>query len=174
MRGKRTEAEMDLIWRDWKDKLYDYEFRDLSFIKQAAILDVSPATVTKWFKELSPANWENIKKVGGERIAPQTVKINDALYKKCLEGDVAAIKLWKESMEGWVPRQDMGLSRARDKELDAMDNEELVKIMVKDWPQDKKQKLLGDSSMGAGEPHKESTVELLAGVVVEGADPARP
>ncbi len=168
MRGKRTDAEMDIIWRKWKDKLYDFEFRDLSFKKQADILEVAPQTVSNWFKELSPANWENIKKIGGERIAPQTVKINDALYKKCLEGDVAAIKLWKESMENWVPRQDMGISRARDKEIDALDNEALVQVMVKDWPQDKKQRLLGDSSGGPGVVAIEAIVEPLKGVVDAG------
>ena len=176
MRGKRTEAEMGLVKRRWRELLYDVEFRELPFTKQGILLGVSPTTVSGWQAELNPSAWENIKKISIERVAPQSVKINDALYQKCLEGDVQAIKLWKESIEGWIPRQDTGILRARDKELDAMANEDLLKVILRDVGPEKVKEMLDapsspvDSLVGPLERQSESELAAIELKEMTGGD----
>lgn len=141
--SKRTDVEVEKDYRRWKDRLTDYEFRNLPFTKQGKEIGVSPTTISKWTKGLTDNQWENIRRMTIEKNADRTIKVNDKLFEACMDKDVAAIKLWKENVEGWIPRQDMGLSRARDRELDAMANEDLVKMLVKDWPQEKRLEILG-------------------------------
>lgn len=111
--------------RDWSERLYDPEFRGKTYREQAEEIGVSPQTIGNWKKELTPAQFENILKISHERLAGPKLEIETALYKKAKGGDVQAIKLWKESIEGWSPKQ---INENFNKnEIDSLSKEEAIR-----------------------------------------------
>src|SRR3990167_4871062 len=100
----RQNAEISEIKRVWRERLFDPDFRDLSQEKQGQEYGVSAQTIGNWRREIEEPEWNNILKTSRERIAKQSFEVDSALYRKAKGGDVQAIKLWKESMEGGAPQ----------------------------------------------------------------------
>src|SRR3990167_3977 len=99
--GKRPEAEMEAIRREWDLRMSDPEYRHLSLKEKAAVLDVTPNTIYQWEYKIMPHRWERWREEEKVRLAEQEVKVNDALYRKALGGDIAGIKLWYQKRLGW-------------------------------------------------------------------------
>ena len=115
--GRREIAEIDLLYRKWMDRLYDPGFRTSSFTEQSKEIGVSGPTISKWRREMSNEKWANILKISRQNVALPSFEIDGALYKAAMGGDVQAMKLWKEAMEGWSSKQNIELTRGKDQEL---------------------------------------------------------
>jgi hypothetical protein len=100
-RKRRTDAEIGYIKREWKELLFDPDFREKTYREQAAQLDVGISTIAEWKRGLSNEEWGNILKTSREKMARQSYEIDTALAKKARSGDVAAITLYKKAVEGW-------------------------------------------------------------------------
>lgn len=72
------------------------------------------STIKKWARD---APWDQIKAERRRRYADRTIRIDSALYRAALAGDVAAIKLWFERFDAWVPEQKISLNDQSDEAL---------------------------------------------------------
>lgn len=123
--ARREEAEMNQVRDRYLDLLLQVEFRLLSFTDQAKELGVSSQTVANWRKAISPERWKEIQRMTDLQVPKQSIEINDALYLKAKSQDVPAIKLWKESREGWSPTQ-INKNLNKDADLEGLSTEELT------------------------------------------------
>lgn len=139
--ARRDIAEMDQIKRRWKERLFQPDFRDLSYADQGKELGVSGMTIGNWRREIHPARWQEILDMTRKESAGPTLEIDDALRRQALGGDVAAIKLWYE-IHGWSPKQNLEISR-RDPELDEKGTMDLVRDVIKSIPVEKRLEFLG-------------------------------
>lgn len=122
---RRKECEMNIIRNQWRELMEDTDFRGMSMEKQGEQLAVSGETVRRWMKEVDSEQWEAWLKKDNQFIAPKVLKVDDTLYRQALSGDVSAIKLWKESKQGWSPKQ-INENLNRNAELDDLSEEEML------------------------------------------------
>lgn len=128
--GNRSEVEMDAAYRKWRELLYRPEFRDMTRVDQGKAVGVSHPVIKRWYEEMKPETWANILKTTREVAAEQSLEIDLALFRKAKAGDVAAIKLWKESIEGWSPRQNVDITARAGGDITKAEQDDLLKSLL--------------------------------------------
>lgn len=109
---------MACIYRDLRDEFWrllgieDYD--DWTQKQFADHLQCGLSTIKKWSRD---APWDQIKADRRKRYSDHTVKVDAALHKAAMKGDVAAMKLWYERFDAWVPEQKISLVENTDDEL---------------------------------------------------------
>lgn len=103
--ARRPEAEIAAIKAEWMRRMEETEFRQLSGLEQGKQLGVADETIYRWARALTPEDWDAWLRKDNKFLAPKVLKVDDVLYKQAMSGDVQAIKLWKESKQGWSPTQ---------------------------------------------------------------------
>lgn len=141
------------------------EFHVMTRDEQGAAVGIDGLTVGRWIAQVPDEYLAEALKVSRERHAKQSFEVDASLMRECKAGNVKAMDLYYRRIEGWVPKQDMELSRGRDKELDGKANFELLKALVQGLSPEQKRELLGGGVEGA----IEANVERLDGVVRGGA-----
>jgi len=149
--ARRLEAEMSQLRAKWRERIFDPEFRSRSYGEQGSELGVSAQTISNWRNEINDKRWAEILEMSRQQIAKQGFDIDAALYKKAKEGDVPAIKLWKESMEGWSPKQ-INENLNRNSEIESLSDEELkarkLKALIDEVSEGDLEKALAEKKAG--------------------------
>jgi len=135
------------------------EFHVMSGVERAEALGVSEQTIGRWWRQVPDDYMDEALKTARARHARQSFEVDSALMRECKGGNVKAMDLYYRRIEGWVPKQDMELSRGRDKELDSQANFELLKALVAGLSPEQKAELLKEGGAGA----IEANVERLEG-----------
>ncbi len=161
--ARRLEAEISNIRDEWRRKIFQPEFRELSFTAQGKELGVSAVTISNWRKEIGANRWQEILDMTRKEAALPTLEVDDALLRAAKGGDVAACKLWYE-IHGWSPKQNLEVSRGPDVELSPEAVFGVVKDAMKLLTPEQKAELLGQGG---------SQAVLEAPVVVEGGSEIR-
>ena len=139
---------MSLVHREWLEKQWDPEFFNSTYRDQAKVMGVSCQTIYAWVKAEKPAFWERIKNYFRENSHREMAKVDVTLLRKALSGDVAAIKLWKESIEGWSPKQ-INENFNRGGDLEGLTDEELLEKSLESIPAETLAKVLSKKGLGA-------------------------
>lgn len=147
------------------DMLMFPEFHVMTTPEKAEAIGIEESTVKQWMMQVPDEYLGEALKISRERHARQSFEVDASLMRECKEGNVKAMDLYYRRIEGWVPKQDMELSRGRDKELDSRANMDLLRELVKGLSPSEKAELLGNGVVGA----LEAKVEGLGGVM-GGAD----
>lgn len=124
------------------------EFHVMSEGEKADAIGISLKTLSKWEIQVPDEYLADALRKSRERSARQSFKVDAALMKECLAGNVKALDLYYRRIEGWVPKQDMELSRGRDKDLDARANFDLLKELVKGLSPEDRAELLSAGQGG--------------------------
>lgn len=132
-------------------------------VEQADALGVTQGTISQWKNGVPVSVWDSALKVSRERHAQLSLEVDASLMKQCREGNVKAMDLYYRRIEGWVPKQDMELTRGRDKELDGKANFELLRELVKGLSPEERRELIGNVPDGAIELKPEGIDEALEG-----------
>ena len=135
--ARREAAEIENIHRLWKEKIFQPEFREMSFTDQGKELGVSGQTISNWRKAVKPERWQQILDMTRKDAALPTLEVDDALLRTAKSGDVPAMKLWYE-IHGWSPKQNVEVTRGQDKELDPGMVFEVVKEALKNLTPEQK------------------------------------
>lgn len=147
------------------------EFHEISNQEKADAIGISIMTFQRWMIQVPDEVLAESLKRMRERFARQSFKVDSALLEECKKGNVKAMDLYYRRIEGWVPKQDMELTRGRDKELDGKANFELLKELVKGLSPSERAELLGPQEIEMS-PNGvvEGNVERLEGGVKGGDD----
>jgi len=97
-----------------------------------------------------------------EQSARQTLEVDDGLHRKARGGDAVAAKLWYE-IHGWSPKQNLEITKGRDKELDGKANFDLLRELVKGLSPAEKAELMGSVPQGAIESKPEAFGSIVGG-----------
>ena len=82
------------------EALKDGEILDLTQEEIGAEFGVCSKTVRNWNLKI---NWAEIREEYKKRRSRDGTRIDRALARKAASGDVHAIELWKQSVDGWIP-----------------------------------------------------------------------
>jgi hypothetical protein len=137
------------------------QFHLMSFADRGDVLGVNESTVRKWWKECPDDYMAEALKVMREKSARDSLEVDAALKREATVegGDAKHKELYYRRIEGWVPKQDMELTRGRDKELDGKANFDLLRELVKGLSPEERRQLIGEVPQGA----IEANVERLEG-----------
>ena len=151
LQGETAQKSLEARKR-FLDLLMLPDFHVMNGQEKAEAVGVSESTLTKWMIQCPDEYLANALKVMREKSAKQSLAVDAALYREATrdEGDAKHKELFYRRIEGWVPKQDMELSRGRDKELDAAANFDLLKELVKGLSPAQKLELLGKTPMTEG------------------------
>jgi hypothetical protein len=150
--------------RRFLDLLRYPEFHEMVNQERADAIGVSFQTLQKWMIQVPDEYLGDALRVSRERSAKRSLEVDAALMTECRKGNVKAMDLYYRRIEGWVPKQDMELTRGRDKELDGKANFELLKQLFNGLSPAEKTELVGEGGGGA----IEGNVERLEGGVSGG------
>ena len=128
IRRKLVDGEEVVVKELWKDKLKDIEFFCKNTAKQAEELGIEQSTVWRWRDKMSLEEWNEIRdhyRGGYGRYAPI---IDHALIKKAAKGDMKAVELFYQRMEGWSLKSGMDVTVT--KSYGEMTQQELVKAII--------------------------------------------
>lgn len=147
------------------DLLLTPEFHEMKGIERAEAVGVSLPTLQKWMIQVPDEYLAEALKVQREKSARRSLEVDAALYREATrdEGDAKHKELYYRRIEGWVPKQDMELSRGRDKELDGKANFDLLKELFKGLSPEEKRSLIGEVPQGAIELNSGAIDEALEG-----------
>lgn len=84
----------------YRDSLMAGTLDDWTQKEIAAEFSVTDRTVRNWERKV---DWEAVRREAAKRRDRDGFKIDRALVRKALAGDVRAIELWKQTADGWVP-----------------------------------------------------------------------
>lgn len=137
------------------------QFHLMNATEKGELIGIETATVQKWMKQVPDEYLAEALKEMREKSARASIDVDAALYRESVrdEGDAKHKELFYRRIEGWVPKQDMELTRGRDKELDSRANFDLLKELVKGLSPEEKRQLLGNAPMEA----IETKVERMEG-----------
>lgn len=123
--------------------------------EQAEALGVTQGAISQWKAGVPVSVWDSALKISRERHAKGSLEVDSSLMRQCKEGNVKAMDLYYRRIEGWVPKQDMELTRGRDKELDGKANFDLLRELVKGLSPAERRELIGEVPQGAIEANVE-------------------
>ena len=149
--ARRGKMEMWETYSAWKDRLVDPEFRLWTYKKQGEEFGVSDQTISNWLKEVKSEDWDEILEKSRKNTAKAAAQVDSAMLKKALEGDVPAMKLWKESIEGWSPRT-INDNINRNADLEGKTEAELRAEILKGVPKEELAAALKDKEIRVVEP----------------------
>jgi hypothetical protein len=135
------------------------EFHLMTREEQGLELGVSAPVVTKWFAQVPDSALEEALKKCRERRANTSLKVDAALIRKAVDGDVKAIELYYRKDEGWTPAQGIELTRGRDKEAREASTVELVKGLLGTLSPEQKAELLKAGETEQSDPGHLESVE---------------
>lgn len=103
--ANRSEREMSELKFRWEQRMYNPEFNELSYPKQALEIGVGVATIGRWVSEASPAFWKNVAETIRNQYARFAPEIDIALIEQAKGGSLGHQQLYYQRFEGWSPKQ---------------------------------------------------------------------
>ena len=101
---RRKKEDQPYTVEDYKRRLLEPEFRNLTLREQAGSFNVVESTVSRWRQGISDDEWDTLLQESRKKVARQSLYVDATLYKKALEGDSQDRKLYYEKLENWSPR----------------------------------------------------------------------
>lgn len=117
----------------------------LSTKEKAEVLEVTTVTVRNWENALSDEEWKKALETSRNRHAKTSLKVDAAVVKESLNGNVKASELFYRRIEGWAPKSGMELTRGADGDLDEKGDRELLVGLLASLTPEERRSLLQDA-----------------------------